>query len=228
MRFFWALINPLLLAGVISFVFRQVFGAGEKEYILSVFSGYLLWHFSASALMAGHRLYLEDRGYFKKLASGKLYFMAGYIMSRFITALPGFIILVSVCAYCQSITPVRIISFILLLCLVLIFVFAVTQIMAVSTVFIKDLSHALDTSMLFLLWLSPVFYSIDAVPEQWRILTLLNPVSWMLDAWRFSLGLGYALNPVVSISAFLGAAAAVFYISVTFFNKHSKEMTKLL
>jgi lipopolysaccharide transport system permease protein len=74
----------------------------------------------------------------------------------------------------------------------------------------RDVAYVLPWILQVGLFATPIAYSLDAVPADLQPLFLANPLTWLMELWRFSL-LGTALPPawqivgavVVSLGAFL-------------------------
>ena len=227
-KILWSFINPLLLAFAIALVFKEIFKINGQESLLTIFSGYLLWQFISGTIVAGHRIFLDDRSYYKQLTGGRHLYLAGFVIFRCLLALPGFLLLASYCWFFLSFSLFKILAFIIGVTLILIFLTGITYLMATWTVFCPDISHGLETAMVFLLWLTLVFYTIDSIPENWKIIGFINPVSWVMDIWRYSLGLNHYFYPLLSIPVFTGVALSLMVFSLSYYMKHAKEMVKQL
>ena len=74
----------------------------------------------------------------------------------------------------------------------------------------RDVAYVLPWILQVGLFATPIAYSLDAVPADLQPWFLANPLTWLMELWRFSL-LGTALPPtwqivgavVVSVGAFL-------------------------
>ncbi|EKD25930.1 MAG: hypothetical protein ACD_79C01437G0007, partial [uncultured bacterium] len=88
--------------------------------------------------------------------------------------------------------------------------------------------HSIETLLLFLLWLSPVFYLTEALPEPLKNLTFFNPMAWSINLIRFSLNLTVDINPFLTV--FLLALVSVFFLffGTSYFLKHKNEILKFL
>ncbi len=81
------------------------------------------------------------------------------------------------------------------------------------TVRYRDVSYFVPFMLQFLLYASPITYSIANVPAQYRVIYDLNPLTWLLQEFQWSLvrqpvppGWEIALSIVVPVLAFLGGA----------------------
>ena len=71
--------------------------------------------------------------------------------------------------------------------------------------------YILPVAMQFLLYASPVGYAISTVPEKWRTVYLLNPISSLLEAFRFSILNRGSLHPqMIAYAALVSVGLFVF------------------
>ena len=66
----------------------------------------------------------------------------------------------------------------------LIFVVALTIFFAACGVFIRDLSQVVTLLVTVTLFLTPIFYPLDAVPEAFRMVMRLNPLTSIVEQSR--------------------------------------------
>ena len=228
LQYFWTFLNPLLLGLVVSFVFENIFKVSNRESLLDIFSGFLLWQFIAQAVSGSHRILLEDRGYYKQLSKGRSFYLPGFVLFRGLTALPGFLLLA---AYCWTRLPFCLLSlpfFVFTLFSLMLFLIGVGYLLSTWTVFCPDISHGLDTLMLFLLWLTPVFYEARMVPDDLKCLCFINPFSWFMDLWRYSLGLEPLFSPWFPALFLALLSLATLLFALTYSKKHHRELLKQL
>jgi len=57
-------------------------------------------------------------------------------------------------------------------------------IVSALTVYFRDLSHILDIIVMLWFYLTPVVYSIDIIPEQFRGFIYLNPMTGIIECYR--------------------------------------------
>ncbi len=113
-----------------------------------------------------------------------------------------------------------ILLFPMLLIPLLLFGLGLSWCLAAWGVFIKDMSQIVPVFVQMLMFLSPVFYPVQAVPEALRPIYTLNPLSSVIEALRASLS-GTAID-WSSWSVTLVCSLAAFVLGYAFFN-HSKE-----
>lgn len=209
----WVILQPLLAAGIFSFVFGTVLKAPSDGVPYFVFSyiGMVAWTLfhntlSRSSTCLVGNAHLVSKVFFPRLilplstvyatlvdfavALG----MMGVLMAIYgITPGPG-LLLMPLCAA-------------MILALSLGFGLIASGLM----VSYRDVQYILPVALQFLLYATPVGYPVSAVPETWRALYLLNPLSVLVEAFRTSLiGSGdIAWGPFAAASAFACALLTV-------------------
>jgi len=224
----WTIITPLLLSFAIILIFKQVFLIKETDMSMTIISGYIFWQFISSSILRGHRQIKDNRLFFKQLINTKTQFLISYILFNFLLALPG-ILLLSI--YSWTVFSCSLIQILLFICSIIFLICCLSGILfmlASWTVFYPDISHGIETIFLFLLWLSPVFYKIESLPENIKAIAIYNPLAWFLDIMRYSLGLNYYYNPVISFSLFSSFSICVCISGFFYYKKHLKELIKFL
>ncbi len=186
----WVIIQPLLSAGVLSFVFGSVAkleAPGKIPYFLFAFAGTLAFSsvFSSTLTrvtnsMVGNQQ-LVSKVYFPRLILP--FSTTSSTLLDFIVGLGMFMVLLLV--YWQLpganvlLMPV---------CVVVLLMLALgAGLMATAiAVSYRDVIHILPVATQFLLYASPVAYAVAEVPDQYLLLFYLNPLTSVLEAFRWS------------------------------------------
>lgn len=201
----WALFHPLLLLGVYTLIFTGVFsarwaGEGDRvDYALALFAGLVLFNFLAECLSTAPTLLVSHGNFVKKVVFplevlawstvGKSLF---HLAASLVILLVGVVLVLHHLPWQVVLLPLIVIPLSLM---------CVGCIWLVSSlaVFLKDVTQAVQVVVLILMFLSPIFYPIEAVPEGLRVVLDLNPLTPLMAQSR-SLFL-YGQTP--SISSFL-------------------------
>jgi lipopolysaccharide transport system permease protein len=106
--------------------------------------------------------------------------------------------------------------------LALLFSFSVTVAWVVSAiaVLLPDVTQLVSVGLMLLMFVSPVGFTIDRLPPRVRFLVYLNPLSYLIDAFRFAL-LGIRTNAIWIDAAFLAACVIAMALAGTFFRRLS-------
>ena len=101
-----------------------------------------------------------------------------------------------------------------------VFCVAIAWILSAIAVIVPDIVQLVNISLMLLMFVSPVGYAVDMVPMPGRLLVYLNPLTYLIEAFRFSL-LGIRHTPFWVDSLFLAACLAIASVAGAFFVKLS-------
>jgi lipopolysaccharide transport system permease protein len=213
----WVVLQPLMAAGVFSFVFGTVANlpSGEVPYLVFAFAGLLGWNLfnsiiaKTSSCMVGNS-HLISKVYFPRLILP---------LSNIGSSLVDFLVAAGVMALLMAVYRIAPSPMLLLLPLWILILGATSLgiglVTAALSVSYRDVQYIVPVFMQILLYASPVAYSLSAVPEHLRWIFLLNPISAPLEAMRSSLlntafpgWLPITMSALLAVLLLLGGALA--------------------
>lgn len=173
----WAIVNPLLIMSAITFVFTHVFKIEVKDFPLFVLSGILPWMFFSSALTEAASSILNQQNILHQFNLPREILPLSSILSNFLNFLIGWVFIYPLFCFFNP----KIISFFPLLIIILlfnlIFISGLGFLLSVLNVFFRDIGQLLGVLLMFWFWVTPVFYSLDMIPEKFRWICNLNPMA---------------------------------------------------
>lgn len=217
----WSFFNPLFMLGVYTFVFSVVFGArwevgaqSKADFALVLFAGLLIFNVFSECVTRAPTIVLANPHYVKKIvfplevlpwvALGSALFHA--IVSLGVWLL-GF-------AVVRGLPPPTALVLPLVLAPLTLLVLGLMWLLAALGVYVRDISQLVGILTTTLMFLTPIFYPADALPDQYRWFLLVNPMAAIVGQARDvlywgrlpDLG-GWALTVAVSaVGAWLGFA----------------------
>jgi lipopolysaccharide transport system permease protein len=102
----------------------------------------------------------------------------------------------------------------------LLFTVGVIWVLSAVAVVVPDIAQIVNIALLLFMFVSPIGFSIDLVPPQARVLVLLNPLSYLIEAFRYAL-IGLRVTPLWYDGVFLAAAGVLAVLSGSFFRRMS-------
>lgn len=194
-----AFVQPLLLLAVYAFVFTVIFtpraaggDAGGVPYVLTLFAGMLLHGILAESLNAAPGLVLGNPNFVKKTVFPlEVLSLAGLGASVF-HALVGFAVLLGFILVLGSGLHLTLLLLPLVLAPLVLLALGVSWLLAGLGVFVRDVSQVTGVVSTLLFFGSPILYPVQAVPEAWRWLLFLNPLTPAVLQTRRVLLLGQA------------------------------------
>ena len=187
----WSFFNPLLMLAVYTFFFSVVFrarwggeGAGKAEFAVFLFSGILVHGLFAECINRAPTLILGNVNYVKRVVF-PLEVLPWVAMGAalFHAAVSLVVLLLAQLALGQQFTATALFFPIVLLPLVLM-TMGIAWLLAAVGVFFRDIGQITAVLTTILLFLSPVFYPISAMPEPYRAWIAYNPLTFIIEQTR--------------------------------------------
>lgn len=215
--FFWMFLNPLLQLAVYTVVFSTIMRMGIEKFYLFLFVALVPWIFFSTCLSGGTGVVLSQQDMVKKIYFPREVLPISFTLSQFINMILSFVVIFIVVLF--SGIEINFIAWLYLPIIMLIeFILAlgITYIVSALNVFYRDLQQIMGIISMAWMYLTPIVYPVDLVPEQFVKLFYLNPMTSIIIAYRDILYYGripemnMLLNAVVMGIAFLVIGQLVF------------------
>jgi len=189
----WSFVTPLLMLVVYTFVFSVVFkarwgaetmGGGKAEFALILFAGLIVHSFFSEVLNRSTSLIVSNANYVKKVIFPLEILPIITAVSALFHVLARFIILLVVYLLVYGeLHPTLVFAPVIFLPLFT-WVIGLAWFFASVGVFIRDIGQLMGIATTVMLFVSPIFFPPEAIPEQYRTLIWLNPLSLVIDQFR--------------------------------------------
>lgn len=218
----WSFIQPLMMLCVYTFVFSVIFNArwgmapdeGKAAFALALFMGLITFGVFSEVVNAAPGLVLANANYVKKVVFPLeiltiVSFLSALINAAFSLSVlaVGFLLVHQTFHWTALMLP-------LVWLPMMLFTLGCGYFLASLGVFIRDLGASISILTTMLFFLTPIFYPIHAVPEQFRFICQMNPIAifvedsrrvvlWgMLPDWPWFFG-GLAASLMVLVLGFI-------------------------
>lgn len=185
----WVLLQPLAGAGVFTLVFGSVarLSSDGTPYFLFSLSGLLAWTLFSSIATRASGTLVANQALVSKVFFPRLLVPLSAVVSAAVDFAVGLILAV-VLLFVYGINPGWPILA-LPLWIVLIALLGAGIGIAASAIMVRyrDVAYVLPWVFQVLLYGSPVAYALTSVPDRLRWLFEINPITWFLEAFRWSL-----------------------------------------
>ncbi len=200
----WVILQPLMAAGIFSFVFGRVLKAPSDglPYFIFSFAGLLAYNAFSTSLTKASACVVSNAPLVAKVYFPRLILPLSTVLSTLVDFAVG-LVLMAVLMVANGIAPgwgaLLLPLWLLLLLGLAIGIGLMTSAMMVRY---RDLQYVIPVLLQLILYASPIAYPVSAVPTNLRIWFNLNPLSGLLEAFRWSLlGIGSFSPLQVSYSA---------------------------
>lgn len=236
MGILWSLLNPLIMLVIYTFIFTVVFKArwntnelveSKGQFSLLIFVGMIIQNLFAEIINRAPNTIVANVNYVKKvvfpLETLSLINSLAALFHLFISFLVLILGFLAINHYINW----TIIFFPLVLLPLLVFILGISWILNSIGVFIKDTGQVMVLVTTILMFLSPIFYPVEALPLRFQSWILLNPLTFIIEQSREVIIWGHLPN-FKGLAIYCAPAFLVAFIGYAFFKKSKRAFADVL
>lgn len=197
----WSFIVPILMLIIYTFIFSEVFQAkwdidtsDKYQFALVLFCGLCVFNLVGEVMNRSTVLIASNTNYVKKVIFPLEIFPVVITLSSLFTCLISFVILiVAKLILYHNVSSTLYLIIPMFVPLIILAVGLGLFISAVS-VYLKDVGNAISVIVTVLMYLSPVFFPLSAVPESFRGVCEVNPMTYIIENFRNVVLYGEMIN----------------------------------
>lgn len=183
--FFWMFLNPLLQLAVYTVVFSTIMRNGIDKFYLFLFVALVPWIFFSTCLSAGSSVIFAQQDMIKKIYFPREILPISFTISQFVNMLLSFIVIFVVVMFSKvDINLLALLYLPVIMFIEFILALGVTFLASALTVYFRDLEHILGIVSMAWMYLTPILYPVDFVPEKYAGFFYLNPMTSIIIAYR--------------------------------------------
>jgi len=186
----WVAFQPLLAAGIFSFVFGRVahLDSGGVPYVLFCYAGLLAWNLFSGIVLKASGSLVANAPLVAKVFFPRALLPFSSVVSSLLDFAIGLVVGVGLVLAYGSMPGWSLLMAPLWLLALLLLATGVGLCTAALAVAYRDVTYILPVGLQLLLYGSPVGYTIAAIPEGWpRLVYNLNPIAPLLEGFRGAL-----------------------------------------
>ncbi len=231
----WSFLNPVFMLGVYTFVFSMVFkarwGVGGEEskaqFAFVLFVGMIVHGLFAEVLNRAPGLILSNVNYVKKVVFPlEILPFVGLLSALFHGAISLGVWLLAYFVFIGMPHPTAFYLPVIVLPLML-FIMGLSWALASLGVYLRDVGQFIGILTTILMFMSPIFYPATALPEAYRHLLYLNPLTTVIEQTRAVLYFGQAPDFFL-IALYWLATATIAWLGFAWFQKTRKGFADVL
>ena len=205
----WTLIEPLMIMTILSIVFSALFRFDLPNYPIYVLVGLTMWDFFRRSNVA----MMEEITATQNLATRVYLPQSTFAVAATITYLVNWLLSLAPLLLIMLLLdhPVRGAILLLPMAMMVTFLFTLGVGLIVSTVatFFPDFGLIYQVLLTGLMYATPIIYPLDIVPEQFRILLKINPLSHILELVRLPVYEGVMPPPAAWFTGVIMAVSSL-------------------
>ncbi|MBI5352964.1 MAG: ABC transporter permease [Chloroflexi bacterium] len=185
----WAVIQPLLTMVIFSVIFGQLakLPSDGIPYPIFTYTALLPWQLFSFALINSSQSLVGSQNLVSKVYFPRLVIPIASVLPGLVDFAISFLVLIGMLIYYQIPLTLRILTLPLFLLLAVMSALAVGLWLSALNVEYRDIRYVVPFMTLFWQYATPVAYSASLIPEKWRLLYGLNPMTGVVEGFRWAL-----------------------------------------
>jgi lipopolysaccharide transport system permease protein len=216
----WAILQPLMTM----IIFTLVFGKFAKmpsdglPYAVFSYAALLPWNYFARSLTGSISSVVENAHLITKVYFPRLLLPISATLSGIIDFGISFIFLLGMMTWFGFVPTWGALLLPLFLLLIILTALSVSLWLSVINVRYRDVGQAIPLLVQLWLFASPVAYPVSVVPQQWRLLYSLNPMTGVIEGFRWAL-FGKENPPLIPLMVSMVVVAGLLWGGMVFFKR---------
>lgn len=230
----WALVQPIFMLAIYTFVFSEVFkarwpgGSGSRtEFALVLFSGLLVFNLFSEVFNRAPTLIVGNANYVKKVVFPLEVLPWVSVLTAMFSLAVNLVVWLLFYLVSTGLPPVTALLAPVVMLPMVLFMTGVAWLLSALGVFLRDTAQITAIITTAVMFLTPIFYPIDAIPASLRPFLNINPLAPIVAQMRDVLIWGKGLDPVLYPICLL-VSALVFVAGFAFFQRTRRGFADVL
>jgi lipopolysaccharide transport system permease protein len=226
----WALIRPFLTMVVFTVVFGNLAKLPSEgvPYPILVFAGMLPWQFFSTALSECSNSLISNANLISKVYFPRLIVPTSAVIVSFVDFMISGMILLGLMAWYNYLPSWRILTLPLFIGIAFVASIGVGLWLAALSVEYRDFRYIVPFIVQFGLYISPVGFTSNIVPEQWRLLYSLNPMVGVIDGFRWAILGGESKLYLPGFTLSVGLVVFLLVSGIWYFRKMERTFADVI
>lgn len=181
----WSLLNPILLAIILFIAFKIFMRIQMENYTFFLLSALFPWNwFSASIIMSTGTL-IGNVNLIKRIRFPRHFLIIATILAQLINLLFAIPIIIGFSYFYGSGPGINWLAIVPILIFIQ-FIVTTGICLSISMInaYFRDMEYIVGVVISMLFWVTPIIYPLNIVPEAYRIYLIINPLTYLITAWR--------------------------------------------
>lgn len=227
----WAFIRPVLTMVVFTVIFGKVAklpSDGNAPYAIMVYAAMLPWQFFATSVAESSNSLIGNSNLITKVYFPRLIIPASTLITSLVDFFISFAILAILMVYYQYVPTNHIIMLPVFLAMAFLAAFGIGLFLTALNVKYRDFRYIVPFIVQFGLYISPVGFSSNVIPDAYRLLYSLNPMVGVIDGFRWAILGDDATIYMPGFLLSLGVTLSFVIVGILFFRKMERAFADII
>lgn len=180
----WTFLNPLLQLAVYALIFPLILKTTQPYYVIFVCVGLIPWTFFTTSVSQSAFTVVANGNIVKKVYFPREILPISVVASGAVNFMISTLIILAFVIFFGLGISKYIIFYPLILLIQCILQLGIAFILSAITVYLRDIEHFVQIILMVLFYATPIVYSGDSIPEAFKFIITLNPMSHILEGYR--------------------------------------------
>lgn len=221
--FLWTMLQPLLTMLVLTLVFSAIFRFEIANYPVYALAGIMFWNFFSQSITSSMNSLRGNAQLLTKIPVPKAVFPLATVIAGVINLVFALVPLFAILLVTGH--PIRpaLLFVPAAILLAALFTLGAGLLLSPMAVFFYDTVEMIGVTMTLLMYMTPIFYPMDIVPERFLWAVRFNPIRSVLEVFRDPIYFG-KIPPLSHLMVALAVTAVALLIGVVAFRRSSDRI----
>lgn len=222
----WTVIHPLSLILIYTLIFSQIMQAKlpgiEDRFGYSIYlcAGILTWGLFSEITGSAHGLFVENANLLKKMNFPWLCLPVTQALNACLNFAIIFALFLGFLLLSGNFPGWIMVVLVPIFALQVLFATSLGVVLGLLNVFFRDVGHFYSVVLQFWFWLTPIVYPLEILPEQFRDLIRLNPMTGLIEAYHSVLVYG-EMPAITGVLPVAGLTVVFLALGARLFRNHA-------
>jgi len=223
----WSLLNPILLAIVLFIAFKVFMRIKMENYTFFFLSALFPWNwFSASVTMSTGAL-VWNVNLIKRIRFPRHFLVLSTVLGQFVNFIFALPIVIGFSYYYGGGPGMNwLITIPILIIIQFIATIGICLVISMVNAYFRDMEYIVGVVITLLFWMTPIVYPLKMVPEAYRFYLAINPLTYLITAWRDLFMSNYIDWGSIGISS--GSSLIFVLLGIIVFKRLGKRLDEVL
>lgn len=192
----WSFLDPLFMLCIYTFVFGIIFGVklpadiGTSSFAIFLFSGLIPWRAFSESLNTSTGIIISNVNLVKKVIFPLEIFSTSTVISSIINSFFSMTILFIGMLILDHRIPLTFLYLFIIFIPQILFTTGLCWFLSSIGVFLRDIKSIVSVILMAWMYMTPIFYPVERIPEKFRLIMNLNPMHVIVTNYRRVLLMG--------------------------------------